>query len=65
MKKTYIAATVLVLLAGCDQYKNMSGTTRVNEITVYGSVPCVMAVGENGALAISCDWNSRKGAPPT
>lgn len=53
------AALILaaLLLAGCDQYaNNATGTTRVNEITIYGNVRCVLIVATK-SNAITCDWD--------
>jgi hypothetical protein len=56
--KLIIILSMCAALSACDPYKNnLTGNTKVNEVTVYGDVPCAMAVGSSGALALSCDWS--------
>lgn len=56
----FVTVAVLVgaaLLSGCDPYANNStGSTKINEITVYGDIRCVLAVQARGNT-ISCDWD--------
>lgn len=58
MKKTHIAVAVMALaLAGCDEYANNgTGTTKINEITVYHAVRCVL-VTQSSSNTIACDWD--------
>jgi hypothetical protein len=55
MKRTVLIAALL--LCGCDQYaNNTTGNTRINEITAYGNIRCVLVVS-SASNTISCDWD--------
>lgn len=57
--KSYLPFLAVLVLAACDPYANNgTGNTKVNEITVYGDVRCVL-VTQSNSNAISCDWDHR------
>ncbi|MDR3100776.1 MAG: hypothetical protein LBV73_27400 [Paraburkholderia sp.] len=57
MKRLFARASVL--LAACDPYaNNVTGNVKVNSLVADNGVPCVMAVGGEGGLALSCDWSA-------
>jgi hypothetical protein len=57
MKHIAALAALTVLLAGCDPYANNgTGNTKINEITVYGNVRCVLVV-QGSSNTITCDWD--------
>lgn len=60
MRRLALMALTLTLaasLSACDPYANNgTGDTKVNEITVYGNIRCVLAV-QSSSNTISCDWD--------